>query len=88
MSLESGLSKITEGEFRDNAKNDAIKHARIVRTSEGYILVLELTWKEGSFTLHTQRNEPRAWANLERMLDYLRRQDLRLKKIELQLEPD
>jgi hypothetical protein len=88
ISLEGPLSKITEAEFRDNAKNDAIKRAGIVRTGNGYILVVELTWKEGQFTLYTQRNEPRAWASFDRLIEYIGRHDLKLKSIEVQLEPD
>jgi len=83
--LEAGLSKITESEFREYAKNDAIKTATVIKTDEGYILVVELTWKEGRHTLHTFRNRPRAWASLDRMMAYMERHELKLKSISLQL---
>jgi hypothetical protein len=83
--LEVGLSKITESEFREYAKNDAIKTATVIKTDEGYILVVELTWKEGRHTLHTFRNRPRAWASLDRMMAYMERHELKLKSISLQL---
>lgn len=83
--LEVGLSKITESEFREYAKNDAIRTATVIKTDEGYILVVELTWKEGRHTLHTFRNRPRAWASLDRMMAYMERHELKLKSIALQL---
>jgi hypothetical protein len=82
---ELHLSRITDADFREYAKNNAIRKAVVKRTSEGYVLIVELTWKEGLHTLYTSRNEPRAWASIDRMLDYLRRHELNLQTVELQL---
>ncbi|QCP55113.1 hypothetical protein FAZ95_38965 [Trinickia violacea] len=80
------MSKITEAEFREYAKNNAIRRAAVVKTPEGYVLIIELTWKEGLHTLYTQRKQPRAWASIDRMVEYLQRHELQLKSIELQLD--
>ncbi|KWF83350.1 hypothetical protein WL94_23205 [Burkholderia cepacia] len=85
--LEGGLSKITEAEFRDAAKNNAIKHASVLRTDKGYLFVVELSWKEGLHTLYTFRNEPRTWASLDRMMKYFEKHELNVSVITLQWNP-
>ncbi len=85
--LEDGLSKITEAEFRDAAKNNAIKHASVLRTDEGYLFVVELSWKEGMYTLYTFRNRPRTWVSLDRMMRYFEKNELNVKAITLQWNP-
>ncbi|KVC97025.1 hypothetical protein WL30_12595 [Burkholderia ubonensis] len=82
--LEMNLSRITESEFREYARAGAIKNARVERALEGYILVVELTWKDGLHTLFTTRDHPRAWASLDRMVNYLDRNDLKLTAFELE----
>ncbi|KVT77368.1 hypothetical protein WK58_11400 [Burkholderia ubonensis] len=82
--LEMNLSRITESEFREYARAGAIKNARVERALEGYILVIELTWKDGLHTLFTTRDHPRAWASLDRMVSYLDRNDLKLTAFELE----
>ncbi|KVR29895.1 hypothetical protein WK13_27725 [Burkholderia ubonensis] len=82
--LEMNLSRITESEFREYARAGAIKNARVERALEGYILVVELTWKDGLHTLFTTRDHPRAWASLDRMVSYLDRNDLKLTAFELE----
>ncbi|AJY38136.1 hypothetical protein BW21_6205 (plasmid) [Burkholderia humptydooensis] len=82
--LEMNLSRITESEFREYARAGAIKNARVERALEGYILVVELTWKDGLHTLFTTRDHPRAWASLDRMVSYLERNDLKLTAFELE----
>lgn len=79
------MSKISEAEFREYARSDAIKQATVIKTDEGFILVVELTWKEGLHTLHTFRNRPRAWASLDRMVSYLEKHELKVDSIRLQL---
>ncbi|MFA8400955.1 hypothetical protein [Burkholderia ubonensis] len=82
--LEMNLSRITESEFREYARAGAIKNARVERALEGYILIVELTWKDGLHTLFTTRDHPRAWASLDRMVSYLDRNDLKLTAFELE----
>ena len=87
--LEAKLSKMTEIEFREYAKNDAIKAVRAVKTDEGYVLVIDLTWKPGPHTLYTFRNRPRAWVSLDRMMAYMERHQLHLNNVTVQLHhPD
>lgn len=81
------MSKITEAEFRDAAKNNAIKNASVLRTDEGYVFVVELSWKEGMHTLYTFRNRPRTWASLDRMMKYFEKNKLNVSAISLQWHP-
>ena len=55
----------------------------MVRTHEGYILIVELTWKEGELTQYTVRNRPRTRASLDRLMEYLNRHQVGLKEIVL-----
>ena len=84
--LETKLSKFTESEFREYAANDAIKSAEVVKTDEGYVLVVELTWKEGKHTLYTFRNRPRTWASLDRLMAHIAKHALRLGAVTLRID--
>lgn len=84
--LEIKLSKVTESDFRGYAENNAIKQAKLVQTDEGYILIIELTWKEGEHTLYTFRDRPRTWASLDRIVAYMQRHELKLRAVTLELK--
>jgi hypothetical protein len=83
--LETNMSKCTESELRDYAANGAIRSAEVIKTDEGYVLVIELTWKEGKHMLYTFRNRPRTWANLDRLVAYLAKNALQLGSVTLHI---
>jgi hypothetical protein len=83
--LEMSLGKISESEFREYAKNNVIKSATVVKTDEGFILVVQITWKEGEYTLYTFRNRPRAWVSLDRMIAYMEKHELKLQAVTLRM---
>ena len=83
--LERKLKSVSESEFRESSANDLIKRAKVFKTEEGYILVIEVTHKPGEYTLHTFRKRPRTWASLDRMMAFLERNELNVKSVTLEL---
>ncbi len=65
------MHKMTEPQLREYDQAGAITAARIVRTAEGYVLVINVNWKEGDLTVYSQRNKPRAWRSLDRLIGHL-----------------
>ena len=63
--------KTTERLVREYDQAGAIRAAKIVRTAEGYVLVIEVAWKEGELIVFNQRGKPRAWVSMDRLLRYL-----------------
>lgn len=62
-----------EPQLRDCGAAGAIQAAKVVRTEEGFILVINLNWKEGDFTVFSQRNVPRVWQSVDRLIGHLKR---------------
>lgn len=63
-----GMNTISEPELEDAGRNNAIKKLHIVQQESGkFGIVINLTWKEGEFTLVTQRKNVREWASLDRL---------------------
>lgn len=83
--LEQILKKITEPEFRQACATTAIKSVEICDTEGGYILVVQLTWKDGAHTLYTQRNRLRTWSSLNSIVDFLTRLKLQIPLISIRL---
>lgn len=62
------MSTIFESELEDAGRNKAIKKLHIVQqTNSRFVLVVTLKWKEGEFTLVTQRKNVREWVSLDRL---------------------
>jgi hypothetical protein len=79
------MGKISEPQFKDYARNGAITTLKIIEAKEGYLVVATLSWKEGDYTLYSQRNRPRAWVSLDRLIKYLRAVAPTLQTITLEL---
>ncbi|CAA9890775.1 conserved hypothetical protein [Candidatus Methylobacter favarea] len=64
---------ITEAELTDFFINKVVKRLTIVQTKEStYKIVVNLTWKEGDYTLVTTRKTPREWVSLDRLIKHMR----------------
>lgn len=84
--LELTLGKLSENDIREYAGSNVIKALKVVKTDEGYIMLVELTWREGQHTLYTYRNRPRTWASLDRMIAYMERHQVDLKSFVVQMK--
>lgn len=63
--------KTTEPLLREYEQAKAITAAKIVKTPEGYVLVVQVAWKRGDLIVFNQRGKPRAWVSMDRLLSYL-----------------
>ena len=63
--------KTTEPLLREYGQAGAIKAAKIVKSAEGYVLVIEVAWRQGELVVFNQRGKPRAWVSMDRLLRYL-----------------
>lgn len=77
--------KITEPELRDYVSNGAVTTLAIIRSDSSYRVMVGLNWKEGEYTLYSQRNQPRKWVSLDRLLKYLTELAPEIRMITLQL---
>lgn len=67
------MNSISEAELTDFAKNKAVKRLSIIQSeAETYHIVINLTWKEGDWTLVTSRGKPRDWSSLDRLARHIR----------------
>jgi hypothetical protein len=64
-------SKASERELRDFDAAGVITTARIDRVREGYFLVIQVSWKSGDIVIFAQRNKPRYWQSLDRLIAHL-----------------
>lgn len=62
---------VSETELREYDEAGAITAAKVVRTVDGYVLVINVNWKEGDLTVFSQRHRPRVWVSLDRMIGRL-----------------
>ena len=67
------VDQISEPQLRDCGAARAITAAKVVRTEAGFILVINLNWKGGDFTVICQRNVPRVWQSVDRLIGHLKR---------------
>ena len=66
------IGTISESEIEDAGRNKAIKKLDIVQQQNGkFGIVVTLTWKEGKFTLITQRKNVREWVSLDRLSHHI-----------------
>lgn len=82
------MSTISESEIEDAGRNKAIKKLHIVQQPNGkYGITVNLTWKEGEFTLITQRKNTREWASLDRLSHHIQEVYGAVPSISLSLLP-
>lgn len=67
------MDKVSEPQLREYDAAGAITAAKVVRTEDGYVLVINVNWKEGDLTVYSQRNRPRAWQSVDRLIGHLER---------------
>lgn len=82
------MKRIEEPQLREYAAAGLVTAAQIVRDSQGYMLLVTVTWQEHPVVLFTQRNRARVWRNLDRMIAYLDDVVPCLSKVELVLRED
>ena len=62
------MHTIFEAEIEDAGRNRAIKKLQLVQNARRkFEVIVNLTWKEGDFTLVTQRKNIREWVSLDRL---------------------
>lgn len=67
------MGTIYEADLEDAGRNKAIRKLQIVQQQNGkYEIVVNLTWKDGDYTLVTQRKNVREWASLDRLVEHIR----------------
>jgi hypothetical protein len=79
------MNKVSEPQLREYDQANAITAAKVVRTAEGFVLVINVNWKEGDLTVYSQRNRPRAWQSVDRLIGHLERITPSIKHFELYL---
>ena len=67
------MSKVSEPQLREYDVAGVITAAKVLKSDDGYVLVINVTWKEGDLTVYSQRNKPRAWQSLDRLIGHLER---------------
>ena len=82
------MSKVSEPQLREYGAAGVITTVKVVKTEDGYVLVINVNWKEGDFTVYSQRNRPRAWASVDRLIGHLSRVAPSISHFEVFLNPD
>lgn len=77
------MHKVTEPQLKEYDAAGAITAAKVVRTDKGYVLVINVNWKEGDLTVYSQRNQPRAWQSIDRLIGHLDRIAPSIKQLQL-----
>lgn len=77
------MRKISEAQLREYDEARVITAAKIVRSEAGYVLVINVNWKEGDLTVNSQRNKPRAWRSVDRLIGHLAQIAPSIKHFEL-----
>lgn len=80
-------AKTTEPLLRQYDQARVITLVKIVNTPEGYVLVIQVSWRKGDLVVFNQRGRPRAWISLDRLISYLREVLPSVSKFELEMEP-
>lgn len=81
------FDKLSEKQFRDYDKAGVVSALRLVKSDEGYLVVVQLTWRSGESVIFSQRNQPKAWVSLDRLIAHLREAAPSISKIALDLTP-
>ena len=63
--------RATERQLRDYDQAGVITAAKITKSDDGFIVVIQVSWKRGDIVVYNQRNKPRAWRSLDRLVTYL-----------------
>lgn len=79
------IDKTTEPQLRDFDAAGVIVGARIVKSDDGYVLVIQVSWKPGELVVFSQRGRPRAWVSMDRLLRYIQEVTPTIKQIEVVL---
>lgn len=80
------MNTLSESELSDFVKNGVVKRLNILQSEAGkYQLNVNLTWKEGDWTLLTTRKTVREWASLDRLARHIRDNYGNLPAISLRL---
>lgn len=83
---DESMNTITEKELADNARNGAIAGIKAFKTqlgeTEGWSVMINLTWKEGDLLLITQRKAPKSWLSHDRLLNHLQGLGLDISRTE------
>lgn len=82
------MNKVSEPQLREYDAAGAITAAKVVRTADGYVLVINVNWRDGDLTVYSQRNKPRAWASVDRLIGHLTRIAPSIQHFEVFLAPD
>lgn len=74
---------ITVADFREQAEVQQITAAIVQRQpAGGYVLVLRLNWRDEEHLLvHHRDGTPREWSSLDRLLNFLEREEVRLPEL-------
>jgi hypothetical protein len=82
------MNKVSEPQLREYDSAGVITAAKVVRTKNGYVLVINVNWKGGDLTVYSQRNRPRAWQSVDRLIGHIIRVAPSIKHFEVFLNLD
>ena len=77
--------RATERQLRDYDQAGVITAAKIANSDDGFIVVIQVSWKRGDIVVYNQRNKPRAWRSLDRLVAYLGEVAPSMRMLELNL---
>lgn len=83
-----GPNKASEAQLRQYSSAGAITSAKVMQTPQGFIVAVTVNWKEGDLTVYSQRNRPRAWASVDRLIGHLARVAPSIQHLEVFLNPE
>lgn len=84
--MEEKIDKASESQLRDYDQAGVITSARIVGSKDGYVLIVRVSWKAGESVVYNQRNKPRAWVSLDRLIRHLAEVAPSIKALHLTLD--
>lgn len=67
------MTTITEKELSDSAQNHAVTMLKVTKAPDesGWIIYVNLNWKEGDFLLITSKRKPRTWVSMDRLFKHI-----------------
>lgn len=65
------MDKVSEPQLREYNQAKVITSAKIVRHGDGYVVVIRVNWKKADLVVFSQRNHPRTWKSLDRLIAHL-----------------
>ena len=81
------FGRATEAQLREYGLAKQISAARVVRTPNGYLLLVTVSWKQQELLLYTTRNKPRSWMSADRLVAHLLEASPALVSFEVVLHP-